>query len=407
MATSGPRDRVGLGWRPELAAGILLHLDEIDVVEVIADDYLGASSRSLRSLRTLGEQVPVALHGVSLGLASSVPVDERRLDGMARLVETVRPAFWSEHLAFVRGGGFEIGHLAAPPRTSATIEGAARNTARCADRVGVKPLVENIATLIHPPGSTHGETCWIKRVLAESNCELLLDLHNLYANAVNFGKDPLEMLDELPMDRVAAVHLAGGKWIPLDACAASTPWRLLDDHRHDVAAVTYELLLEVGKRAPRPLTVVVERDGDYPSVESLVAQVRRARETLARGRMQRAPSGLLELCQSGVRGRCGGAPEASAESPETTEEATALEAFLARLYTQEEVCRRFLSQDEHGAIPASCPTRLRKALAGIDRDGLHFAFRSFQHKRRRVARSRGLGLGGLMQRILALACQSS
>src|SRR5579871_2973522 len=92
------RDRFGLGWRPELAAGILAHLDRIDVVELIAEDHFRASRRSLRALRTLAAQLPIWLHGVSLGMASTVSADIRRLDCMARLVEALRPERWSEHL---------------------------------------------------------------------------------------------------------------------------------------------------------------------------------------------------------------------------------------------------------------------------------------------------------------------
>ena len=98
------RDRVGIGWRPELAAGILTNVDRVDLVEVIADDWFEAGRRQLRALRTLGAQVPVVLHGVGLGLASSGPVDAGRLAAMARVVDAVRPEFWSEHLAFVRAG---------------------------------------------------------------------------------------------------------------------------------------------------------------------------------------------------------------------------------------------------------------------------------------------------------------
>src|SRR3954470_20260497 len=94
--------RVGLGWRPELAAGIFAHLDRIDVVEVLADNYFKASRRERDALRALASQVPVHLHGVAMGLASAYAVDTARLDKMARLIEHVRPAGWSEHLAFVR-----------------------------------------------------------------------------------------------------------------------------------------------------------------------------------------------------------------------------------------------------------------------------------------------------------------
>lgn len=147
------QDRIGIGWRPELAAGILLHLDEIDVVEVIADDYFDAGRQGLRALRTLAAQVPVVLHGVSLGLASTARVETARVERMARVVDAVRPEFWSEHLAFVRGGGREIGHLAAPPRTLSTIGGLAENVRRASVLIGCSPVLENVATLIEPPGS--------------------------------------------------------------------------------------------------------------------------------------------------------------------------------------------------------------------------------------------------------------
>src|SRR5438270_13427118 len=81
------RDRFGLGWRPELAAGILAHLDRIDLIEVIAEDYFDAPRRDLRALQTLATQVSIVLHGESLGLASTVPVETRRLDRIARLIE--------------------------------------------------------------------------------------------------------------------------------------------------------------------------------------------------------------------------------------------------------------------------------------------------------------------------------
>ena len=270
-------DRVGLGWRPEIAAEIFARLDGIDVVEVIADDYFEAPSREIRALRTLAAQVPVVLHGVSLGLASTARADVCRLARMARLVDRVRPEFWSEHLAFVRGGGVEIGHLAAPPRTESTVDGAAANLDRARAVVGSAPLVENIATLIDPPGSDLDEGEWVRAILSASGADLLLDLHNLHANAVNFGFDAREFIRRLPADRIGAVHLAGGKWIG----------RLLDDHLHDVPDEVYDLLERTAAHASRPLTVILERDGNYPPMEELIAQLDRARSALRAGRRAR------------------------------------------------------------------------------------------------------------------------
>jgi uncharacterized protein (UPF0276 family) len=284
-------DRFGIGWRRELAAGILSNLDRLAIVEVIADDYFDAPRSQRRALKTLARQVPVAMHGVTLGLASAAPADVRLLEQTARLVDEIQPEFWSEHLAFVRAGRFEIGHLAAPPRTAATIDGAARNLARAATIVGSLPLVENVATLIDPPGSALHEARWTTEILTAAQCNLLLDLHNLHANAVNFGFDPRQYIDHLPLSQIGAVHLAGGRWIE---SKTSGERRLLDDHLHDVPPSVYELLEYVGEVTPRSLTVILERDGRYPSINILLSQLDSAREALRRGRTKRPGSRVLE-----------------------------------------------------------------------------------------------------------------
>lgn len=276
---TGLKDRVGLSWRRQLAVGILSNLERIDIVEVIADDFFDAPRRERRALRTLAAQTPVALHGVSLGLASAVAVETKRLDQMARLCAEIAPVSWSEHLAFVRGGGVEIGHLAAPPRTAATTDGALANLARATTIVGVAPQVENVATLIDPPGSDRDEATWVSEIVRGSNCDLLLDLHNLHANALNFHFDPVDFIARIPPERIAAIHLAGGKWI-----GAHGGRRLLDDHLHDVPDPVYDLLAETAARATRALTVILERDGDFPSISCLLDQLDRARQALARGR---------------------------------------------------------------------------------------------------------------------------
>jgi len=276
------QDRFGLGWRPQLAAGILSNLDRVDIVEVIADDYFNAAGHERRALRTLAAQIPVTLHGVSLGLASAAAVEPRLLNRMARLCEEVAPVSWSEHLAFVRGGGTEIGHLAAPPRTAATIDGTLANLKTAKAIVGVVPQLENVATLIEPPGSECHEAAWISAIIQNSDSDLLLDLHNLHANAHNFDFDPIDFIECIPADRISAIHLAGGKWIGVAGAS-----RLLDDHLHDVPDSVYDLLVEIGARAPRPLSVILERDGAFPSIDHLIHQLDRARQALALGRARR------------------------------------------------------------------------------------------------------------------------
>jgi uncharacterized protein (UPF0276 family) len=282
-------DRVGIGWRSELAAGIFSNLDRIDLVEVIADDHFRASTRELRALRTLAQAVPMTLHGVAMGLASAVPVETRRMENTARVVDYLQPASWSEHLAFVRAGGVEIGHLAAPPRTQQNVDAAIANIRRATRIVGAAPLMENIATLIDPPASELSEDAWITHIVAGADAPLLLDLHNLYANALNFGADPAALLLRFPLHRVRAVHLSGGKWVPEPD--AATRMRLLDDHVHDAPPAVFELLALLAQHAPQPLDVVLERDGNFPAIECLLAQLDAARVALKSGR---AAAGALK-----------------------------------------------------------------------------------------------------------------
>lgn len=338
--------RYGLGWRRELGASILAHLDEIDVVEVLAEELTRASANEKCALRFLATQVEVVVHGTSLGLASTEDVDRKRLDAIARVLDWLQPRCWSEHLAFVRGGGLEVGHLAAPPRNDAMLEGLQRNIATAAAVTGSRPQLENVASLIDPPLSTYDEGSWLRAVADTTGCELLLDLHNLHANATNFHFDAGAVIAALPHDRIGAIHLAGGRRIEGD--------RILDDHLHDVPDPVFALLAFVD--AP-DAAVILERDGNYPQFEELLPQLRRARAVV--------PAALPAL--SVVMAPSGGSDAAV--------------PFLARLYVDEEARARFLEAPVLEAQRAGLDLAAARELAAIDRDSLALAARSFARKR--------------------------
>ncbi|WP_157929754.1 DUF692 domain-containing protein [Orrella dioscoreae] len=364
-------DRVGMGWRPALAAGIQQHRARIDVLEVIADDWFDAPAGDVRALASLAARVPVVLHAVGLGLASAHPVDSTRLADMARLVEAVRPLAWSEHLAFVRADGIEIGHLAAPPRTAATVAGTLENLSRARAVVGSLPWLENIASLVAPPASSLPEADWVSAILAGSGARLLLDLHNLYANALNAGRDPITDLEALPLDRVACVHVSGGRWV--DAPGASTR-RLLDDHLHDPPEAMTALLAHLAALTPQPLTVILERDGRYPDMAVLLDQLDALRAALASGRAQ----GRAAAAPPPGAGGIGVAPDLQAGQR--------LESLLARVYGGHTDCQDFLRDPQAAALAAGCAPADAEQLMRIDRDGLLHAVHSFGHKRAARAR---------------------
>jgi len=277
-------DRVGIGWRGMLAASVFANLDRIDLIEIIADDHFDASSKTLRALRTLSDQIPITLHGVTMGLASMFPVDIRRAENMARLVNTLEPESWSEHLAFVRAGGAEIGHLAAPPRTRQSMDATVANIEQVSKIVGTVPQIENIATLIYPPASMLDEATWVSGIVDGSGCRLLLDLHNLHANALNFGDAPEDLLLRFPLHKVSMIHISGGQWAAEPGGDRPPRMRLVDDHLHDPPPIVYSLLTMVAAHATQPLSVILERDGDYPHFGALLNQLDTARLALQQGR---------------------------------------------------------------------------------------------------------------------------
>jgi uncharacterized protein (UPF0276 family) len=123
---------------------------------------------------------------------------------------------------------------------------------------------------------------------AEPEFQLLLDLHNVHANATNFGFDPSAFLASIPLERVRAIHIAGGKMIEADPADPGQKEYLLDDHLHPVPDAVNDLLAEVAARSPRPLTVILERDGEYPPMPELLQELESARAAIARGRQQQA-----------------------------------------------------------------------------------------------------------------------
>ena len=344
--------RFGLGWRAELGAGIVAHLEEIDVLEVLAEDFVDATRDQKKALRFLQSQVPLVVHGTSLGLASTERVDRRRLDDLARVVEWLEPELWSEHLAFVRAGGTEVGHLAAPPRNEATLAGLARNVDEARRVTGSLPLLENVASLIEPPLSTFDETSWLHAVLDATGCNLLLDLHNVHANAANFGFDAEELVRSLPPERIGAVHLAGGRRIERG--------RILDDHLHGVPDEVFALLAQV---SAGDAMVILERDGNYPPIEELLAELKRARFGV------RQPLSFAAV------------PGPNIQKQLRLPHSKSSVELLAVLYTDAASRERFLANPEGFAHDAGFSEDEAREFARIDKDDLMLAARGFEKKR--------------------------
>ncbi|GGK24140.1 hypothetical protein GCM10010124_15830 [Pilimelia terevasa] len=259
--TAVPGYGVGIGWRPEIA-GFVAALPGLRMVEVVAESVdPGAVPDALSALRERG--VAVVPHGVALSLGGAAPVDPRRVDRLAAVAAALGAPYVSEHIAFVRAGGVEAGHLLPLPRTREAVAAMAANTARLQAELDVPLALEPVAAFLDWPEDELDEAAFLTEVLDATGALLLLDVANVYANCRNRGTDPLALLAALPPERVAYVHVAGG---------SSHGGIYHDTHTDAVPADVLDLLRALTARR-QPPTVLLERDGRYPPAALLRAEL--------------------------------------------------------------------------------------------------------------------------------------
>lgn len=255
----------GVSYRGAWRWEVIRHRDEIGVVEFMPEEVAGEAG--LRDLVLIHQAVPVILHGIGLSLGSADGLDPDRVRHMARVAEAVQPPWFSEHIAFTRAGGVEIGHLAPLPFTREAVATVAANVAELKSALpGLPLLLENIAYPFALPGAEMTEAQFVRAVIETADVGLLLDLENVHANALNHGYDALEYLESLPLERVVEVHLAGGLW---------SEGQYVDTHTRSVPEESWRLLEWLVPRTDIR-AVIIERDDDLPPFGDLLTEVRRA-----------------------------------------------------------------------------------------------------------------------------------
>jgi uncharacterized protein (UPF0276 family) len=262
---------VGLAWRPQLADVCRATTRFTEVVAEQIDPR--AVPTALRALVAGG--VPVAVHGVGLGLGNASRPERKRLASLRRVAHALDAAIVSEHLAFVRAGGREAGHLLPVPRNRSALRVVAENVRIFRDAMDGPVAVEHPAALFDWPDGELTRADFLAEVVLATDCGIVLDVANLVADMHNFGLDPIAFLDRIPLERVAYVHVAGG---------VRVNGRVHDTHAHRVLPETFALLETVLERC-RPAGVVLERDDHLsgrliaeevlPDLESLGATVER------------------------------------------------------------------------------------------------------------------------------------
>ncbi|WP_433478324.1 DUF692 domain-containing protein [Spirillospora sp. CA-142024] len=252
---------MGIGWRPEIA-GFVGALPGLRFTEVVAESVHPAHpADGLLALRDRG--VKIVPHGVKLSLGGAEPVAAERVAHLAACAEALGAPLVSEHVAFVRAGGIEAGHLLPVPRTRAALDALTANIRRTRAELPVPLAVEPIATLFDWPDAEYTEADFLTELLERTDALLLLDVANVYANARNRGEDPLDLVDRLPLERIAYCHVAGG---------SEAGGRYHDTHAAAVPSEVLDLIGELCARR-RPPGFLLERDGRYPAARELQAEL--------------------------------------------------------------------------------------------------------------------------------------
>ncbi|MCO8276357.1 DUF692 domain-containing protein [Actinoplanes sp. TRM 88003] len=259
---SRPSYGVGIGWRPEIA-GFVEGLPGLRFAEVVAESVHAHGELPTGLQVLLDRGVTIIPHGVRLSLGGAEPVDPARVEHFAAVAERLRAPLISEHIAFVRAGGIEAGHLLPLPRSREAVDAVVANVRRVQAAVPVPIALEPIAALFDWPDDELTEGQFLTEILDRSGAQLLLDVANVYANARNRGTDPAELLDQLPLERIAYVHVAGG---------AEHQGLYHDTHTDAVPQPVLDL---VGALCARhvPPALMLERDGDYPPAAALAADL--------------------------------------------------------------------------------------------------------------------------------------
>ncbi|MGQ4712947.1 DUF692 domain-containing protein [Streptomyces anulatus] len=268
---------IGIGWRPEIADEVEA-LAGIDWVEAVAENLCADHlPDSLVRLRERG--VRVVPHGVALGLGGADRPDPVRLVSLAARAELLGAPLVTEHIAFVRAGGpltasprLEAGHLLPVPRTWDALDVLCENVRIAQDSLPVPLALENIAALITWPDEELTEGQFLAELVERTGVRLLIDVANLHTNHVNLGQDPAKALDELPVEAIAYVHVAGG-------VERNGVWH--DTHAHPVTAPVLQVLAELRSRVDPP-GVLLERDDAFPPAAELAGELEAIRATLRR-----------------------------------------------------------------------------------------------------------------------------
>ena len=257
----------GLGLRVDHYEAILAGEAPVDWFEVLTENYLVDGGKPLDYLMRIRARHPVVMHGVSMSIGGTDPLDRRYLADVADLARRVEPEWISDHLCWTGVHGNNLHDLNPLPYTDEAVRHVSERVRHVQELLDRRILLENVSSYVTFHSSSLSEWEFLTSIAEEADCLILLDVNNIYVSSENHGFDPLAYLDGVPRERVWQFHLAGH---------SRGGQLLIDTHDQPVPDPVWRLYEEAVRRFGR-VSTMIERDANIPPLAELLPELEAAR----------------------------------------------------------------------------------------------------------------------------------
>ena len=257
---------LGIGLRSKHVRTILDEDPDVGFFEIISENFMRTRGRPLEALDAIAERYPVTMHGVSLSIGSTDPLDFGYLKELKALAARCRSRWVSDHLCWTGLAGLNTHDLLPMPYTEESLRHVVRRTRQVSDFLERPLVLENPSSYVAFAASSMPEQEFMGRLVAEADCGLLLDVNNVYVSAFNHGFDAGAYVDAMPADRIVRVHLAGHTF---------KGTHILDTHGDRVVDPVWELYGRLVRRVG-PVPTLLEWDEAIPAFDVVHAEARKA-----------------------------------------------------------------------------------------------------------------------------------
>jgi len=265
--TSNANLGFGLGLRPQHYEEILESPGAVQWFEALSENYMCAGGKPLHYLDRIRADYPMVLHGVSLSIGASDPLDLQYLQELKQLAARVEPLWISDHLCWTAHRGLNMHDLLPLPYTEEALGHVVQRLQQVQDVLGRRILLENVSSYVTYAASAMPEWEFLSEVARRADCSILLDINNIHVSAFNHEFDPREYLRGVPPERVRQFHLAGHSHMGT---------HIIDTHDHPIVDDVWTLY-EDAVRLFGPVPTMIERDDNIPAYAELLAELDQAR----------------------------------------------------------------------------------------------------------------------------------